>query len=137
MFLEAYLAGVSFLVGVVVELEDVVVEEGLGVLEGLFAAFGTVEELADVVFDSPQLEDHSRHELVPLARHPILAHDEVRLLFLLAEAVDGLVGLLLFGVGGLGLVLVGGDVEHVDLGPLRAQALHLEVPDEVELLNLH
>ena len=61
MFLEAYLAGVPFLVGDVVELEDVVVEEGLGVLEGLFAAFGAVEELTDVVFDSPQLEDHSRH----------------------------------------------------------------------------
>lgn len=60
MFFKAYLTGVSFLVGVIVELEDVFVEESLGVFQCLFAAFGAIEELADVVLDSSQLEDHSR-----------------------------------------------------------------------------
>jgi hypothetical protein len=36
----------------------------------------------------------------------------------LVDAIDGLVRFLFFGVGGLGLVLIGGDVEEVDLDAL-------------------
>jgi hypothetical protein len=66
----------------------------------------------------------------------LIADDEVGVFFLLVDAVDGLVRLLLLIVGGLGFVLVGGDVQQVDLHPLRREGFHLEVPDELEVFHL-
>ena len=64
----------------------------------------------------------------------LVADDEVGVFFLLVDAVHRLVRLLFFIVGGFGFVLVGGDVEKVDLDALWREGFHLEVPDKLEVL---
>jgi hypothetical protein len=61
MFLKAYLAGVSFFIGIVSKLQDIFIKEGLWIFQWFFLFVCAIEQLTDVVLNSSQFQDHPRN----------------------------------------------------------------------------
>ncbi len=64
MVIEANLAGIAFDCRIVAKLQHVLIEQGLGVLEGLFNDFNSIRTLTHIVLNSAQFESHSRGYIV-------------------------------------------------------------------------